>query len=238
MVVVSSREGGLGSILGERWGMGPTLFFWTDPWMDGIPLCERYGRLYELADNKSVMVDEMCSLGWGAVGEAWVWRRPLRAWEKELLRECQTLLLNVSLQDHSPYRWQWQPALDSGYTVRGAYQVLTDQVADPLDVAAVTAHLCISGCGEAKSASHLFLSCNTFGSLWPLVSSWIGSSLVTVQTLLDHFVQFTSSASGSRARTCNSYGLSAYGLCGQSERFVVKRIREYDPFFPNFFITS
>ncbi|GAU42968.1 hypothetical protein TSUD_143050 [Trifolium subterraneum] len=42
---------------------------------------------------------------------------------------------------------------------------------------------CVSGCGEVESAQHLFLSCSIFGALWPTVSSWIGSSLVTSQTL-------------------------------------------------------
>ncbi|GAU35286.1 hypothetical protein TSUD_274880 [Trifolium subterraneum] len=51
-------------------------------------------------------------------------------------------------------------------------------------------HLCVSGCGAVESAQHLFLSCSTFRSIWHLVSSWIGSSLVTAQTLSDHFVQF------------------------------------------------
>ncbi|GAU23552.1 hypothetical protein TSUD_40300 [Trifolium subterraneum] len=58
-------------------------------------------------------------------------------------------------------------------------------------------HHCVSGCGEVESAQHLFLSCSTFGSL---VSSWIGSSMVTAQILPDHFIQFTCSAGGSRAR--------------------------------------
>ncbi|GAU16047.1 hypothetical protein TSUD_339180 [Trifolium subterraneum] len=194
-------------------------------------------RIRDGGENKSVLVAKMFSLGWGAVGEAWVWRRPLRAWEEEMLRECQTLLLTVSLQDHTSDSWQWQPGLDNGYTICGAYQLLTDQVVAPLDVAAgliwhpqvplkvsisawwllrdrlptklnlitrgilpVAAHFCVSGCGEAESAHHLFLSCSTFGSLWPMVSSWTGSSLVTAQTLSDHFIQFTSSAGGSRAR--------------------------------------
>ncbi|GAU35513.1 hypothetical protein TSUD_155440 [Trifolium subterraneum] len=61
-------------------------------------------------------------------------------------------------------------------------------------------HLCISSCGADESAQHLFVSCSTFGSLWPLVSSWIGSSLVSAQTLSDHFVQFTTSAGDTRAR--------------------------------------
>jgi hypothetical protein len=33
---------------------------------------------------------------------------------------------------------------------------------------------CVTCCGGAESAQHLFLSCGTFGSLWPLVRAWIG----------------------------------------------------------------
>ncbi|GAU46141.1 hypothetical protein TSUD_143230 [Trifolium subterraneum] len=176
------------------------------------------------SENKSISMAEM-----------WEWRRPLRAWEEEMLGECQTLLLTVSLQDHYSDRWQWQPDLEGGYTVRCAYHLLTELEAVPLGAAAgliwhpqvplkvsilawrllrdrlptkanlITrailpsgAHLCVSGCGAVESAQHLFLSCSMFGSLWSHVSSWIGSSLLTTQTLPDHFVQFTSSAGGSR----------------------------------------
>ncbi|MCI18448.1 tether containing UBX domain for GLUT4, partial [Trifolium medium] len=62
------------------------------------------------------------------------------------------------------------------------------------------AHYCVSGCGAVESAQHLFLSCNTFGSLWSLVRSWIGFSSVDSHTLSDHFVQFTYSAGDLRAR--------------------------------------
>jgi hypothetical protein len=30
-------------------------------------------------------------------------------------------------------------------------------------------HLYVSGCGDIETAHHLFLSCDTFGSLWALV---------------------------------------------------------------------
>ncbi|XP_045802373.1 uncharacterized protein LOC123895953 [Trifolium pratense] len=62
-----------------------------------------------------------------------------------------------------------------------------------------TAHTCVFGCGAAESAHHLFISCNTVGSLWDLFRSWIDIPLVDFTTLHDHFVQFTSSAGGSRA---------------------------------------
>ncbi|GAU31743.1 hypothetical protein TSUD_146300 [Trifolium subterraneum] len=61
-------------------------------------------------------------------GEAWEWRRELRVWEEEMLGECHTLLLNFPLQAQSSDRWQWRPDPDIGYTVRGAYEILTSQV--------------------------------------------------------------------------------------------------------------
>jgi hypothetical protein len=182
-------------------------------------------------------VAEMFSLGWGVDGEAWVWRRQLRGWEEEELRECQSLLLTVSLQVQFPDRWQWQPDIDSGYTVRGAYQLLTSQTSASLDdagkliwhpqvplkvsilawrllrdrlptktnlvargILSPAAHFCVSGCGEAESAHHLFHSCVTFGSIWALVHSWIDIPMVAYTTLRDHFVQFSFLAGGSRAR--------------------------------------
>jgi hypothetical protein len=154
-----------------------------------------------------------------------------------MLRECQTFLLPFTVQVQSPDVWQWQPDPDAGYSVRGAYQLLTFQdsftlgeAGDlvwykqvPLKVSIFAwrllrdrlptkanlvargiitpeVHFCVSGCGDIESAQHLFLSCSTFGSLWALVRSWIGFSSVDAHTLSDHFVQFTYSAGGLRAR--------------------------------------
>ncbi|XP_045791439.1 uncharacterized protein LOC123886145 [Trifolium pratense] len=75
----------------------------------------------------------MASLGWESGGGAWVWRRQLWAWEEELLGECQTLLLGVSLQAHLPDRWLWLFDPDHGYSVRDAYQLLTSQELVTLD---------------------------------------------------------------------------------------------------------
>ncbi|GAU10089.1 hypothetical protein TSUD_422280, partial [Trifolium subterraneum] len=142
-VIERIRDGGgelgggwFGENVTKKVGDGSDTFFWTDSWVDDIPLCERFGRLFDLAENKSISVAERFTLGWGAGGEAWVWRQPLMAWEEEMLGECQTLLLTVSLQDHFSDSWQWRPDLDRGYTVRGAYQLLTDQDVAPLDVVA------------------------------------------------------------------------------------------------------
>jgi len=50
-------------------------------------------------------------------------------WEEELLEECRLLLNNFVLQTDVTDRWQWLPDIAGGYTVRGAYQILTTQVA-------------------------------------------------------------------------------------------------------------
>ncbi|GAU31563.1 hypothetical protein TSUD_333390 [Trifolium subterraneum] len=83
--------------------------------------------------------------------------------------------------------WQWQPDPVTGYSVRGAYQLLTSQV--PLKVSIFAwrllrdrlptkanlvtrgiippeAHYCVTGCGGIETAQHLFFTCGTFGSLW------------------------------------------------------------------------
>ncbi|MCI38333.1 receptor-like protein kinase ANXUR2 [Trifolium medium] len=78
----------------------------------------------------------MFSLGWGVGGGAWEWRRQLWVWEEEMLGECQALLYNFTLQVQSSDRWIWRLDPLRGYTVRGAYQILTSHSSDPLDKAA------------------------------------------------------------------------------------------------------
>ncbi|MCI42717.1 cytochrome P450, partial [Trifolium medium] len=68
------REGGelggrwFGEHVSKRVGDRSDTFFWTDPWVDGIPLCERFGRLFDLAETKLRTVAGIFSLGWGRMG--------------------------------------------------------------------------------------------------------------------------------------------------------------------------
>ncbi|GAU22961.1 hypothetical protein TSUD_247050 [Trifolium subterraneum] len=138
--IVRIRDGVDG--LGGRWfgegvvrkvGDGTESYFWTDPWLGGTPLCVRFGRLFDLAVNKSSTVAEMCSLGWDTGGEACEWQRHLWAWEEEMLGECQVLLHDFILQAQLSDTWIWRLDPVSGYSVRGAYQLLTSHPSDPQD---------------------------------------------------------------------------------------------------------
>ncbi|GAU28132.1 hypothetical protein TSUD_295700 [Trifolium subterraneum] len=103
--LVRIREGSefggswFGEHVSKRVGDGSDTFFWTDPWVEGIPLC---------------MAVEETVVGGGDV-------------------EGVSVFLTLTLHVQSSDRWQWQPDPDEGYTVRGAYQLLTSHVSSTLD---------------------------------------------------------------------------------------------------------
>ncbi|MCI45848.1 heat-shock protein, partial [Trifolium medium] len=58
-------------------------------------------------------------------GAAWLWRRQLWAWEEEMLKECRSLLSKIVLQPNVANQWVWRHDPGGGYTVQGAYNLLT-----------------------------------------------------------------------------------------------------------------
>jgi len=59
---------------------------------------------------------------------------------------------------------------------------------------------CTAGCGQVETAKHLFLHCDSFGSLWQQVRFWLGVSGVDHQSLGANFLQFSNYLGGSRTR--------------------------------------
>ncbi|GAU17363.1 hypothetical protein TSUD_232390 [Trifolium subterraneum] len=106
-------------------GDGRNTLFWTEPWLEDCPLDRSFSRLFDLAENKFITVADMHGLGWGVDGEAWKWRRRLRAWEEELVLDCVERLSNVVLQVNVHDRWVWKLHPSHCYTVRSAYAFLT-----------------------------------------------------------------------------------------------------------------
>lgn len=105
--------------------MTDTLFWYHRYWCGGVPLREWFPRLYELAVDKTVTVANICSLGMRHGGEGWRWRRRLWAWEENVLEECRAFPLDVSLFPNITNTWVWLIDPIGGYSVRGAYELLT-----------------------------------------------------------------------------------------------------------------
>lgn len=53
--------------------------------------------------------------------------------------------------------------------------------------------LCVAGCDFVESSRHLFLHCNTFGSVWYLIYRWLGISGIVPSQVSAHFTQFSGS---------------------------------------------
>jgi len=115
-------------------GHGLHTFFWYDRWVGNVPLRKRFPRLFDLSSNKLATVEEMFTLGWSDGGEAWKWKCRLWTWEEDMVVECRLLHDGFVLYSDISDRWQWDPDISKGYTVSGAYQILTSQAATSSDV--------------------------------------------------------------------------------------------------------
>ncbi|XP_024636563.1 uncharacterized protein [Medicago truncatula] len=143
-------------------------------------------------------------------GVMWRWRRRLWQWKEEMLAECRALLLDVLLfpNDHSGATtdaelvWHKQvPLKISVFALRFLQdRLLTKTNLIARRVLSNDMSLCVAGCGHPETAQHLFLLCNTFGSLWHMVRGWIGCSGVDADNLSDHFLQFTYLTGGAKSR--------------------------------------
>ena len=50
---------------------------------------------------------------------------------------------------------------------------------------------CVGGCGLSETVDHLFLGCDTYGTIWNLLWQWLDISHVAADEIGEHFIQFT-----------------------------------------------
>jgi len=78
-------------------GGGSGTYFWMDNWVGGVPLRVKFPRIFDLAVDRWVNVEEMSRRGWEEGGAAWVWRMRLLAWKDESVTKCAILLHDIFL---------------------------------------------------------------------------------------------------------------------------------------------
>ena len=74
--------GWFGDSVRRKVGDGAATLFWSHRWLGETPLCVRFPRLFDLAENKSIFVATLFSRGLELDGEGCRWRRRLWAWEE------------------------------------------------------------------------------------------------------------------------------------------------------------
>ncbi|GAU41517.1 hypothetical protein TSUD_302560 [Trifolium subterraneum] len=191
--VVSSGVAGLGSMFRRGWEIGRIRFSGPIPGWTGL-LCVSGLDTFMSWRRPNC---ERLSLQTGGSGSLTLMKATLSGALYQLLTS------HDSTTTDEVEKLIWHPQVPLKVSIF-AWRLLRDRL--PTKINLVTrgiltpaAHLCVSGCGVAESAHHLFISCSTSGSLWALVHSWIGITVVDSTSLCDHFVQFTSSAGGSWA---------------------------------------
>ncbi|GAU12254.1 hypothetical protein TSUD_02210 [Trifolium subterraneum] len=190
----------------RRVGDGADTLFWSDPWLGGIPLCVRYRRLFDLATKQSISVAEMCALGWEEGGVAvapsfvGVGGGGVACGVDAYYRR--TTLADGTTTGASDLIWHKQVPLKLSVL---AWWLLHNRLPTKDNLVACNiippdASLCVGGCGESKTANHLFLSCPAFAPLWLLVCFWLHIDAVASEVLPVHFTRFVACLGGSRTR--------------------------------------
>lgn len=110
--------------IGRKIRDGSKVSFWNDLWVGTTSLKDLFPRLFQMSNRKEGMVNELGS--WR--GEQWVWqwgwRLPFFAWEEDMFRDFQEVLVQVAPLKNGADSWCWKPDSCNGFSVKSAYGVL------------------------------------------------------------------------------------------------------------------
>lgn len=101
-------------------GNGKLVYFWEDIWILQRPLAAVFPRLYRLLNFPNSTVEEMVKK-WKSLEDC-VWKRSLRTWEKNQLKEIFSLIQQISLEErHDSIKWSASP---QSYSSKKGYSTI------------------------------------------------------------------------------------------------------------------
>ncbi|KAL8469022.1 hypothetical protein ACS0TY_032009 [Phlomoides rotata] len=103
--------------------------FWSDTWVDELPLKSKFNILYRVSEQRESKVGEMGS--WDDCGWNWVfrWSRELRGREVFILNELISCLNRFKMQQDSVDSWRWIHSNNGVFSTSTAYKKIEEQVA-------------------------------------------------------------------------------------------------------------
>ncbi|GKV27536.1 hypothetical protein SLEP1_g36700 [Rubroshorea leprosula] len=102
-------------------GDGEKVKFWTDVWVEGYALSNKFSRLFLLATDQNCSVKDMGSWSKDCWQWKFSWKRPLRSWEEDVERELVKMLKLRAPSQNKEDRWQWHLETLGTYTTKSAY---------------------------------------------------------------------------------------------------------------------
>ncbi|GKV16853.1 hypothetical protein SLEP1_g27427 [Rubroshorea leprosula] len=105
-------------------GDGKSVRFWNDAWAGGDTLANIFPRLFLLATEKNCSIYDMGHWVDGCWFWRFQWRRRLRAWEEDKLKQLTEAIQHIKPTQDKKDNWSWRLHGEGKYTTRSAYEQL------------------------------------------------------------------------------------------------------------------
>ncbi|GLU19134.1 hypothetical protein SLE2022_353990 [Rubroshorea leprosula] len=112
----------------EKLGDGGTLKFWSDVWVGGRALSNKFPCLFSLSTGQNANVKDMGT--WRNNSWHWElpWKRQLCSWEEELERELLETIKTAHPIQNKEDQWRWHLDPSGIYSTKSAYSQLSKGV--------------------------------------------------------------------------------------------------------------
>ncbi|CAL0333597.1 unnamed protein product [Lupinus luteus] len=114
----------------RKLGSGESVSFWSDIWVGDVCLSSQFFRLFQLALDKEASVSSSRHWRNGVWQWSIQWRRSLFDWEQAEVDDLNSILESVRGPSNSMDGWIWKNEKDGVYSVRNAYHLLLNEVAN------------------------------------------------------------------------------------------------------------
>ncbi|XP_071688896.1 uncharacterized protein [Rutidosis leptorrhynchoides] len=99
-------------------GNGKDTLFWNDVWLDDVPLCTKFNRLFRADSNPKASIFDR--VGWDGTNCVWSWNwvRLLHGQTKAEFEDLLRLLQEFKYETNNEDGWQWSLASNGKFTTK------------------------------------------------------------------------------------------------------------------------
>ncbi|GKU88289.1 hypothetical protein SLEP1_g2571 [Rubroshorea leprosula] len=112
-------------------GDGGSLKFWSDDWVGGSALFNKFPRLFLLSTGQNAKVKDMGTWRNGSWHWKLPWKRQLRSWEEDLQKELLEIINSAHPIQNKEDQWRWHLENSGIYSTKTAYSQLSKGVPRP-----------------------------------------------------------------------------------------------------------
>ncbi|GAU43075.1 hypothetical protein TSUD_194290 [Trifolium subterraneum] len=185
-------------------GNGSSNAFWFDPWLGGLPLKDRYHRLFQVSEQCLELVENMGSREHG-MEDSWVWTLDPTGSYSVKSAYLAITSVEVAPEPNSLLTRVWKSWAPSKVIVL-SWQLLQDRVPTRQNLLRrrVLREASLSFCALCgdivESVDHFFITCDCISIFWYNLTRWLGFELVSPSSIASLFEWFLGLGVGTKSR--------------------------------------